>query len=144
MPKPFVKLTIGQFEELVVSYNWTRKIDAVHMHHTWRPNHAQYRGLASIESMWEFHTQERRWSDIAQHISIAPDGSIWTGRNWNHPPASALGYNGNSRQGPFMFEMIGDFDEGKDPFKDPQRASVIRVIASVLQRFELPTSALHF
>jgi hypothetical protein len=144
MPKPFIKLTIDEFEELVDSFNFTRKIDTVHMHHTWKPNHSQYRGLQTIEAMWEYHTRTNGWSDIAQHISIAPDGSIWTGRNWNQPPASAAGYNGNSRQGPFMFEMIGDFDKGKDAFADPQKAAVIRVIEALLGKFSLPVSALRF
>jgi Caspase domain/N-acetylmuramoyl-L-alanine amidase len=144
MPKPFVKLTIDEFEELVDSFEFTRQIDAVHMHHTWKPDHSQYRGLQTINSMWEYHTQTNGWSDIAQHISIAPDGSIWTGRNWNKPPASAAGYNGNSAKGPFMFEMIGNFDTGKDPFADPQKASVIRVIEALLAKFSLPVSALRF
>lgn len=144
MPKPFIKLTIDEFEELVESFNFTRRIDTVHMHHTSKPNHSQYRGLQTIHAMWEFHTRTHGWSDIAQHVSIAPDGSIWTGRNWNQPPASAAGYNGNSRQGPFMFEMIGDFDQDKDAFADPQKAAVIRVIESLLGKFSLPLSALKF
>ncbi len=100
MPKPFIKLSVSEFEELCSDFSFNRKIDTIHMHHTWRPNHDQYRGHASIESMWEYHVMELGWSDIAQHLSIAPDGSLWTGRNWNHPPASARGYNGNNSSGP--------------------------------------------
>src|SRR5689334_13013265 len=121
MPKPFVPLSLDQFRELLKNFPFTRKVNAVHMHHTWRPNRAQYKGLASIDAMYRVHTQERKFSDIAQHITIAPDGTIWTGRNWNNPPASAVGHNGNAEFGPFMFEMIGDFDAGKDEFEDPQR-----------------------
>jgi hypothetical protein len=72
------------------------------MHHTWRPNHSQFNGFSTIESMWEYHTETKGWSDIAQHISIAPDGSIWTGRSWDQAPASARGFNGNATVGPFM------------------------------------------
>ena len=121
MPKPFIPLTLDQFLETLSKFPFTRQINVVHMHHTFRPNHAQYRGLATIEAMFEFHTKERKFADIAQHISIAPDGTIFTGRNWNNPPASAIGHNGNSEFGPFMFETIGDFDIGNDPFEDPQR-----------------------
>ena len=146
MPKPFVKLTIDEFEQLCANFDFKRAIDSVHMHHTWRPNRAQYRGLASINAMWNHHTQTNGWSDIAQHITIAPDGSIWSGRNWNIPPASAQGYNGNTKVGPFMFEMIGDFDSGKDDFHQPpdQKQSTIRVVAALLDRFKLPISALRF
>ncbi len=94
--------------------------------------------------MYEFHTKERGFSDIAQHITIAPDGTIWTGRNWNKAPASATGHNGSAQSGPFMFEMIGDFDQGRDPFDDPQRSTVLEVIAAVQIHFRLPPEALRF
>lgn len=144
MPKPFIPLTLAQFAELVRTFAFTRTISAVHMHHTWRPNHAQYKGVASIEGMWRDHIQNRCFADIAQHITIAPDGTIWTGRSWNRPPASAIGNNGNSSFGPFMFEMIGDFDQDKDLFQDPQRNVAIQVIAIIQQRFALLPETLKF
>ncbi len=144
MPKPFHQITVEQFAELLEKFPFTRAIESVHMHHTWRPNHSQYKGLSTIESMWEFHTKNNGWSDIAQHISIAPDGSIWTGRNWNQAPASASGFNGNSKAGPFMFEIIGDFDVGKDPFAGAQKHTVLSVIALVQKRFKLTPQALRF
>ena len=144
MASRFQQLTLAEFTTLVARFPFTRRINAVHMHHTWRPNRAQYQGEASIMAMWRYHTQTNGWSDIAQHISIAPDGSIWTGRNWNQAPASATGHNGNGTLGPFMFEMIGDFDKGKDPFDGPQRETALQVVAHILHRFKLPTEALHF
>ncbi|MFN2355642.1 MAG: caspase family protein [Desulfopila sp.] len=144
MAKPFYPLTLEEFTDLLHRFRFTRKIDAVHMHHTWRPNHSQYQGERSIEGMWRYHTQENGWSDIAQHISIAPDGTIWTGRDWNAQPVSARGYNGNRVSGPFMFEIIGDFDRGCDPFAGAQRAAVIGVIACVQEKFALPLESLRF
>ena len=144
MPKPFHQLTLEQFIELLEKFPFTRKIESVHMHHTWRPSRADYKGRATIESMWEFHTQTQGWSDIAQHISIAPDGSIWTGRSWNQPPASAKGFNGNASAGPFMFETIGDFDRGKDPFDGAQKEAVLAVIAHTQKRFGLKPETLRF
>lgn len=144
MAKPFYPLTLEEFTDLLDRFRFTRKIDAVHMHHTWRPNHSQYQGEKSIEGMWRYHTQEKGWSDIAQHISIAPDGTIWTGRNWNAQPVSARGYNGNRVSGPFMFEIIGDFDGGCDPFAGIQRETVIGVIARVQKKFGLGLDSLRF
>ena len=143
MGRPFRQLTISQFSQLLQSFQFTRQIDVVHMHHTWRPNRSMYKGLATIEAMYQFHTTVKGWSDIAQHISIAPDGTIWTGRDWNTPPASAKGFNGNNTHGPFMFEMIGDFDMGKDPWDGAQKETAISVIARVQQRFGLPVEALR-
>ena len=143
MPAPFKKVTREQFAELLARFPFQRKINAVHMHHTWRPNRSQYRGHDSIVAMWRYHTQENHWSDIAQHLTIAPDGAIWLGRDWNRPPASASGHNGNAQAGPFMFEMIGDFDDGKDPFDGAQRATALEVIARVQLRFGLPAGTLQ-
>src|SRR5687768_989594 len=55
MPKPFHQLSLDQFVELLATFPFERRIESVHMHHTWRPNHSQYRGLSTIVSMWEFH-----------------------------------------------------------------------------------------
>ena len=91
MPAPFKRITLEQFSELLERFQFTRRINAVHMHHTWRPDHQQFKGHASIEGMWNYHTKHNKWSDIAQHITIDPQGAIWLGRNWNTPPASASG-----------------------------------------------------
>ncbi|ABM36518.1 caspase family protein [Polaromonas naphthalenivorans] len=145
MPTPtFQRLSPEQFEQLLQNFPFTRKIDAVHMHHTWRPRHADFRGHDTIVSMWRFHTQVNGWSDIAQHITIDPEGMIWLGRNWNLPPASAAGHNGNKAFGPFMFEMIGDFDQGRDPFDGLQKDTALRVVALVQARFHLPAGSLRF
>ncbi len=144
MPPPFQELTLEQFADLLSRFPFQRKINAVHMHHTSVPTRRQFNGQDSVAAMWRHHTQVRRFRDIAQHITIAPDGRIWLGRNWNLPPASAAGHNGNRDVGPFMFEMVGDFNVGRDPFQDPQRDTALRVVALVQKRFGLEPEALRF
>jgi hypothetical protein len=145
MPDPkFQPLDQDTFKQLLDRFPFHRKINAVHLHHTWRPNHSQYRGQETILAMWRVHTQQNHWSDIAQHVSIAPDGTIWTGRSWDKPPASATGFNGNADFGPFMIEMIGDFDRGHDRLEGKQREAALWVIACVQARFGLPEKSLRF
>lgn len=141
MPKPFLKMSRSQFASAVSNFRWRPAKAEVHVHHTWRPNHAQYQGERSIVAMWEFHTRERGFSDIAQHISIAPDGVIWTGRDWNASPASALNHN---HAGVFMFETIGDFDVGKDPLTGEQLQKVLFVTAIIAQKFGVLDSKIRF
>lgn len=140
----FEKLTPEEFAALVDRFEFRRRIDSVHMHHTWRPEQRDYDGLRTIQGMWRYHTETNGWRDIAQHVSIAPDGSIWLGRDWNSPPASAGGFNGTSAVGPFMFETIGNFDVGEDRLTPEQRGAVLMVIAKIWERFALPPTSLRF
>jgi N-acetylmuramoyl-L-alanine amidase len=144
MPPPFRQVNRAQFAEILRQFNFTRTVNAVHFHHTSSPRHRDFRGEESVVAMFRHHTQNRGFRDIAQHITIAPDGTIFLGRNWNLPPASSEAHNGTSRLGPFMFETVGNFNVGEDPFTDPQRKTVFTVIALVQKRFGLPPTALNF
>lgn len=144
MPPPFYHLTVQEFARALDRFPFTRRVNAVHMHHTWRPDHREYRGHDSIVAMWRYHTQVSSWSDMPQHITIAPDGTIWSGRNWDRLPVSASGHNGNRTAGPFMFAMIGDFGFGRDPFEGKQREAAIQVIVLIQKKFNLPAESLLF
>ena len=138
------RLTLAAFHETLAKFRWKRAITQVHLHHTWQPNHASWRGEASIHAMRRFHMEENGWSDIAQHVTIAPDGFIWTGRDWNKAPASSGGHNGNSTGGPFMLEVIGNFDLGHDVFEGAQLRAALGVVAVVQRRHGLAAKTLRF
>ncbi|HWK88603.1 MAG TPA: caspase family protein, partial [Longimicrobium sp.] len=140
MPKPFRLLTIQQFADELARFRFTRTVSEVHMHHTFIPRKTDFAGVSTIESMFRHHTRVRGFSDIAQHLSIDPNGGIWTGRDWNVTPASATGHNGRV----FMFETIGNFDRGQERLEGAQRRAVIEVIARVQLRLGLPLESLHF
>lgn len=144
MAPPFHRLSLEDFAELLARFPFTRRVNAVHLHHTWRPRHADFRGHDTIVAMWRHHTEVNGWSDIAQHVTIDPEGMIWLGRNWNRAPASASGHNGSAVVGPFMIEMIGDFDVGRDRLEGAQRDAALRVVALVQKRFELAPETLRF
>src|SRR5688572_23174936 len=139
------RLTTEQFLSLLASVhpNLSRRITDVHLHHTWRPNRAQFRGLASIQAMRQYHIG-LGWDDIGQHLTIDPAGISWTGRNWNLPPASQKGRNGKPDAGPFMIEMVGDFDTGRDALDGEQRAAVCAVVAGILAQCRLDSTNIHF
>ena len=138
MPAPFRPLTRDGFIAELMTFAWTRRIWRVDMHHTFHPAHADYDGEPCIARMSKFHKETRKWDDIAQHVSIAPDGTIWTGRDWNKTPASV---GGVLNTGAFMFEAIGNFDAGHDRLEDEQMKSVAHVIRAVQRRFRLPPEA---
>jgi hypothetical protein len=143
-PGPAVALTAEAFAARVADFAWTRHIWRVDMHHTFIPDHARWREIGSAaccDGMWRHHVLERHFEDIAQHVTIAPDGLIWTGRDWNKTPASVgFGMNG----GVFMFEMIGNFDAGCDVLEGPQLDATLAVIDGIQTHFKLPIHALLF
>ena len=144
------------FQELAAEYArcGSRRITEVHLHHTWRPNRrlfdeltvrlgsSEAAGHELVTRMWRFHTQDKGWSDIAQHVTIDPKGTIWLGRSWDRQPASAVGFNGSTRRGPFMIEMIGDFDRNQEAPSKKQWKATLSVIAAVQQAFGLPANSL--
>jgi hypothetical protein len=144
MPAPFRHLTLPQLGVWLDEFPFERRINAIHLHHTWRPNHAGFNGHDSLVAMWKYQTQVKGWTDIAQHLTVAPDGVIWLGRNWNQPPASAAGHNGTRTAGPFMIELVGDFDLGRDSLDGEQRRVALQVIVLVQKRFSLAAESLAF
>lgn len=138
------KIGFADFERLLAAWEPRRKITEFHVHHTWRPRHRDFRGLTTIEAMRRYHIERAGMSDIAQHLTIDPFGGIWTGRPFDKAPASARGHNGSAHAGPFMIEMIGDFDAGQDPFDGDQKRVAYAVIVAVLRKFGLAADAVRF
>lgn len=99
----------------------------LHLHHTWKPDHTIFKGrpdgLYWQQAMRRYHMDERGWSDIGQHVTLLPDGRFVTGRDFARDPASIQGYNRNA----FAVEMIGNFDNGQDPFSGPQKSSALQL-----------------
>lgn len=134
-------LTIEEFEARVGSFAWRGRITAVHPHHTADPL-ATWRGEASVLSILAGH-KARGFRDFAQHVTLDPHGMIWLGRDWNFAPASAVGHNGHDDgDRPFMIETFGNFLT--DALEGAQRDNLIRIIAAVQDRFDLPPEAVMF
>lgn len=103
-------------------------ISELHVHHTWKPNHSNKQPLLQLhENMRNYHVGTRGWQDIGQHVSIGKNGDVALGRDIKLMPASAFGHNGTATWHPFMFEMIGDFDKGRDKLDGDQLATVMAI-----------------
>jgi hypothetical protein len=79
-------------------------------------------GIYWQNAMRNFHVNTKGWNDIAQHVTLLPDGMFVTGRDFAKTPAS-MGSPWNT--GAFMVEMLGDFDIGKDKLEGKQRESIM-------------------
>lgn len=151
MPPPFRKLTIDQFRQEVRDFRFSFDKKQVHVHHTYLPNHTNERARGAekcVQGMFNYHTEHNGWSDIAQHVTIDSTGHIWTGRPWNKAPASSKGFNG-APHFPFMFEMIGDFEDEEtgdhDELSGAQLNAAYAVCGIICDRFKLkPKSTVKF
>ena len=112
----------------------------LHIHHTWKPTHGGFNGKNGLQlnqSMRDYHMKPvknggRGFQDIAQHVTLLPDGLFVTGRSFSLDPASIKGKN----SGAFMVEMIGNFDtkgtgyyndQGYDVFGGKQKESMLKL-----------------
>lgn len=101
-------MKIITLNELIIELGKYNKKE-LHVHHTWKPAHSGFDGnnhMALQNAMRNYHINSNGWNDIAQHITIFPDGVIVTGRDFNRAPISISGYNTDA----FTVELIGNFD----------------------------------
>lgn len=122
-------------------YNWLasqsikRKIVRIQNHHTWKPNYSHFDGdnhFKLAEGMKRSHLK-RGFSDIAQNITIYPDGTIMVCRPLTKAPAGIYGAN----TGGICMEHIGNFDEGGDNMTDEQAYSIAYANAVLVKKFGL-------
>ncbi len=129
-------LTTDQLINYCKSYNWTRKVTQLHVHHTWKPSHSDYNGSNGLQlqqGMKDYHTRtpvnggpaDGPYRDIAQHLTLLPDGRWVTGRSFNDTPVSIKDWN----TGAFAIEMLGNFDTGNDKFTGLQAQEMFKFCA---------------
>lgn len=139
----FKNYTVDEYLQYLRKLTITRKITEVHLHHTWKPTKKGYAAAKDKEKviwgMWRYHTQTLKWRDIGQHASVAPDGTIWDGRNVNEIPASISGHNKNA----FAIEMIGDFDIGHEKLEGEQLKTIVKLIRGLFEIFKMNRLVFH-
>lgn len=130
----FTSMTISEFEGWIAATSVTRTIRTIQQHHTWAPNYAHFTGSNHFilqRNMKHHHVANNGWSDIGQHFTIFPDGTVMTGRPLNTAPACIFGNNA----GGVCIESLGNFDTGGDQMATSQRDAIIGVTRALLARF---------
>lgn len=131
----FTLMTVAEFESWLASQRVTRGIRLVQLHHTWSPAYAQFNGSNhfTLQSNMKSYHLSIGYADIAQNLTIFPDGQVMTGRSLNVAPAGCVGANTNG----ICIENIGNFDVGGDTMTDAQKNAIVRVTAALLKKFGL-------
>jgi len=131
----FTLLRSSEFSSWLQQQSISREIKTIQQHHTWIPKYEHFHGdnhFTLQESMKASHL-ERNFSDIAQHLTIFPDGKICSGRSMNIMPAGIKGAN----KGAVCIENLGNFDVGEDVMTSEQKESIIDVTATLLSHFNI-------
>ena len=114
-----------RIQEIISEINFSL-YTAMHIHNSFRPDHGSFNGenhQKLLDSMKNFHVNVNGWSDIGYHIVIFPDGKVLKGRDFNRTPASIKGAN----TGAFAVLALGNFDEGHDELKGPQKEALVEI-----------------
>ncbi len=136
----FTKMTISEFENWISGQRVARTILYLQQHHTFSPDYRLFNGTNHFDlqrAMKNHHVNSNGWSDIGQHFTSFPDGTILTGRSLENSPACISGNNANA----ICMEHLGNFDLGKDTMTAAQKDCIIRMTAALCKRFAVPVHA---
>lgn len=135
----FLKMTLSEFESWIESQRIARTILTIQQHHTWSPSYAHFNGSNHFDrqhAMKNHHVRNNGWSDIGQHFTTFPDGTILTGRSLEAIPACIFGANRDS----LCIEHLGNFDEDGDQMTSEHRLTIIKITAMLCDKFRLPVN----
>lgn len=133
----FTKMTIAEFETWLTTLKLARTVLTVQQHHTWSPGYTHFKGTNHFElqkGMKNHHVNNNGWSDIGQHFTSFPDGTILTGRSLETTPACIYGQNSNS----ICIEHLGNFDNGGDDMTPAHKETIVRMTAKICSKFSIP------
>ncbi|MBK7214826.1 MAG: SH3 domain-containing protein [Bacteroidales bacterium] len=131
----FILMSSAEFGGWLKQQQVSRAIKVIQNHHTWLPNYGNFNGSNHFEKLLGMKSSHisRGMNDIAQNITIFPDGKIAIGRPLNIVPAGIYGQNSYG----ICIENLGDFDKGKDQMTPAHKESIIQVNAHLCSRFGL-------
>jgi|GEM_PF-6007567 len=87
--------------------------------------------------MKNYYISQNGWSDICQHFSTFPDGSILSCRSLEQSPVCIKGQNANS----ICLEHLGNFDLVGDEMTAEQRVTIIQMTAILCRSFTIPVDS---
>ncbi len=136
----FTKYTLAEFEKYINSSKTGRTVLYIQQHHTYSPSYKLFTNNNHFElqkGMKNHHVNTNGWSDIGQHFTTFPDGTIMSGRSMENSPACIYGNNANA----ICIEHLGNFDEGADAMTLAQKEVIVKMTAILCKKFSVPVSS---
>ncbi|NTU43003.1 MAG: SH3 domain-containing protein [Nitrospirales bacterium] len=136
----FILMSVAEFDQWLSENRFNRIIRLIQNHHTYSPSYKDFTGdnhFRLLEGMEHFHKVERGFNEIAQNLTIFPDGKIALCRPLDTIPAGIRGAN----QAGICIENVGNFDKDADVMTDHQREAIIKTNALLCRELLLTPSA---
>lgn len=137
----YILMNREEFKGWLHSQTVTRKISMIQQHHTWIPSYKHFTGtnhFAMLKGMEAYHIREKKWKNIAQNLTIFPDGKVAVSRPFNMAPEGSIGPQANAHA--IAIENIGNFDAGHDVMTPAQKETILYVTALLCLKFGLAPS----
>jgi hypothetical protein len=131
-------LDLGELATWLAEVTVHRQIRLIQNHHTYLPSYRHFNGSNHFEQLTAMESAhlERGFSEIAQNLTIFPDGRVAICRPLDKIPAGAKGAN----TGGICIENLGNFDVLRDEMSPVQRDSIVQVNALLCRKFALTPS----
>jgi LysM repeat protein len=141
MQGQYILMTREDFKTWVLNNSFNRKITLIQQHHTWQPSYKHFKGnnhFQMLKGMETHHKKKMGWSNIAQNLTIFPDGMVAVSRPFNIAPEGSIGPKANATG--LAIENIGNFDIGHDVMTKEQKDTIVYVTALLCHKFGLTPS----
>lgn len=136
----FILVDIEEFRGWIDKKVVMRPIEVLQVHHTYKPDYQTMKEhpdiFDNLFNMEYYHVHERGFEQIAQNLTIYPDGTIAICRDLGRAPAGIKGANSKG----ICIEIVGNFDSGHDEMDSEQKQAVVSLYALLCIKFKLKPS----
>ncbi len=137
----YILMTKEEFKDWLFQNTFTRKINIIQQHHTWKPSYKHFNGsnhFVMLKGMENYHIKVKGWKNIAQNLTTFPDGKVAVSRPFNIAPEGSIGFKANATG--LTIENVGNFDIGGDVMTKEQKETIVYITALLSIKFGLTPS----
>jgi hypothetical protein len=133
----FILMNREELKTYITGLRNTKKFTSIQQHHTASPAYKDVKNnhFQLMKSMENYHINTLKMSEIAQHFSTFPDGSICVGRPLTKDGG---GFSGSQNINSITIENVGNFDI--DTMTEEQRKSIVLLNALLCSKFGIAPS----
>lgn len=133
----FILMKRDEFKAYIEGLKGSKKFTNIQQHHTASPCYKDVKNnhIALMKSMENYHIGTLKMSEIAQHFSTFPDGTICVGRPLTKDGG---GFLSPLNKDSITIENVGNFDS--DVMTEEQKQSIVLLNALLCKKFAIVPS----